>query len=278
MNELKLNRIIVIFSIFGLLLTYTSFTYAITWPLPRVAVTLNYGDWHDADFHDGIDIPGDPGDVVVAVEKGILKIIGKEVVLESITGRNYIYRHVPLSTVTPGSVEEGMIVGRIDASGAVRGFPAHLHLIVTQGPALDQNGNLITSNIINPLSILIPSDPGNQAPTISSIQFVKDYYCDGPCTGYNWEERTDSYVSTAPDGTPLVSGKVDIIVNAYDLMDANFQPGINRIFYRILNSAGAGIGQYGGWSFNGSLPVLNDEIGLGVVYYPALTRWAQQKI
>jgi murein DD-endopeptidase MepM/ murein hydrolase activator NlpD len=88
--------------------------------------------------HMGTDFAGEPGAPVLAVNRGVVRIVdafyygGNVVYIDHGAGLSTAYLHLSSQLVTLGdTVQRGQVIGRVGATGRVTG--PHLHLIVRYG-------------------------------------------------------------------------------------------------------------------------------------------------
>lgn len=112
--------------------------------MPREArVTSGFGDGRIfngqvSSRHTGLDLDGDPGDIVVAPTRGVValaeqfELAGNNVYINHGAGLVTAYFHLSEQLVAAGdTVEAGQPIGRVGATGRVTG--PHLHWVVRYG-------------------------------------------------------------------------------------------------------------------------------------------------
>ncbi|RJO63223.1 MAG: M23 family metallopeptidase [Myxococcales bacterium] len=111
------------------------------WPVTGVEVSSPFGFRRDpysgrARFHDGIDLAGQPGEIVFAAERGRVVYAGykgkagRVVILEHANGFKTFYAHLnDILTVERLVVERGQPIGLMGSTGRSTG--SHLHFKIT---------------------------------------------------------------------------------------------------------------------------------------------------
>jgi murein DD-endopeptidase MepM/ murein hydrolase activator NlpD len=106
-------------------------------------VTSGFGDGREfngqiSSRHMGLDLDGEPGDTVLAVSRGVVALVDDFLLAGSIVYLNHGggllsgYFHLSEQLVAQGdTVEAGMPIGRVGATGRVTG--PHLHWVVRYG-------------------------------------------------------------------------------------------------------------------------------------------------
>ncbi len=105
----------------------------LVWPLLG-AITSFFGA-RSGEFHHGLDIAGDYGDLIRAAERGEVVFVGRRpfygytVILDHGRGEQTLYGHIEESLVKVGElVDKGQAVARVGSSGRATG--PHLHFEV----------------------------------------------------------------------------------------------------------------------------------------------------
>ncbi len=105
----------------------------LAWPLLG-AITSFFGT-RSGEFHHGLDIAGDYGDLIRAAERGEVVFVGRKpfygytVILDHGGGEQTLYGHIEESLVSVGDlVDKGQAIARVGSSGRATG--PHLHFEV----------------------------------------------------------------------------------------------------------------------------------------------------